>query len=287
MLMQSSQAFNLYDRHRFSFLVASGLLLVVLAVGIGSSQADEPEPAAPQIPAAAEKSKPDSTPAAGAEFSFTVVTADGKPVVGASVRPWAMGVQNGSFGLPEKKFLTVKTDTEGKAHIVIPEPGNDADLARFKHLHKADINRFALEVHHPDHPDWSEYINSNGSEKITLVEPTTVEIRAHRTSDAAALDRLYPMLAATTNFTDWSQADGKLTLHRVDLASKEPWRWLRIVHAPEKGPAWFSDLIDLKQETGNPISIDVAMKPGVRLVGRLAEDVPRPGDQWQSRGQNY
>jgi hypothetical protein len=35
-------------------------------------------------------------------------------------------------------------------------------------------------------------------------------------------------------------------------------------------------LIDLTQLAGNPISIDVALKPAVRVAGRLADDVPRP-----------
>ena len=225
---------------------------------------------------AASELKREFTPAAGAEFAFKVVDTDGKPVDDASVRPWAVGAKGGSFRLSEKNFPAVRTDNTGIARIAIPN-GDNHELNRFKYLTKDDIREFALEVRHPDHPAWCKYIDGDGKQPIVLVPPTTVEIRASRRSEPAPVSQLYPMLAATTYFfTDWSQDEDKLVLRRVDLASDEPWRWLRIVHAPENGPAWFSDLVDLKQETGNPISLDVPLKPGVRVVGHLADDVPRP-----------
>ena len=219
--------------------------------------------------------KHEFTPAAGAEFVFKVVDTDGRPVADASVLPWAVGTNGGSFGVPGKKFPPVRTDAEGIARIVIPS-GEDRELKNFKYLRKDDINEFALEVRHPDHPAWCKYLAADGKQVVVLGPSTTVEIRAHRRTDVDLVDQLFPMLSATTDFTDWSQDNGKLTLRRVDLAGDEPWRWLRIVHAPDQGSAWFSDLIDLKQEAGNPISLDVPLKPGVRVVGHLAEDVPRP-----------
>ena len=44
----------------------------------------------------------------------------------------------------------------------------------------------------------------------------------------------------------------------------------------EKGTVWFSDSIDLKQFTSDTIALDLRLKPGTRVVGRLADDVPRP-----------
>jgi hypothetical protein len=60
------------------------------------------------------------------------------------------------------------------------------------------------------------------------------------------------------------------------VTSIQPTRWLRIVHLPDEGPAWFSDLIDLVAQKRNPISIDAELKPGVRVEGRLDDSVPRP-----------
>jgi hypothetical protein len=185
-------------------------------------------------------------------------------------------VKGGPFSLPEKRLLLVTTDREGTVRISLPTGSDDPELRDFKNLHENDIRMIAVDVQHPNHPTWNGWFRVGVDKQLQLVDPTTVEIRAHRLGDTAALADLYPMLGATSTFTDWSAAKGGLVLHRVDLASDRPWRWLRVVRVPDKGPVWFSELIDLKQATGNPISIDVAMKPAVRVAGRLADDVPRP-----------
>jgi hypothetical protein len=75
---------------------------------------------------------------------------------------------------------------------------------------------------------------------------------------------------------DWAEQADVLTIHRVDVDSATASRWLRVVHVPEHGPVLYSELIDLKLRTKNPISLDLALKPGVRVEGRLADSVPRP-----------
>jgi len=72
-----------------------------------------------------------------------------------------------------------------------------------------------------------------------------------------------------------SQKTGVLTIPRVDLTSQRASRWLRLVHVPPEGPAWFSELLDLKPLQA-PRSLNVTMWPGVRVAGRLSETVPRP-----------
>ena len=83
------------------------------------------------------------------------------------------------------------------------------------------------------------------------------------------------MLKAPARF--WSEAaDGLVTIRRVDVTSPMPSRFLRVVHVPDNGPAWFSDVFDLVLQKRGPISIDAELKPGVRVEGRLADNVPRP-----------
>ncbi len=259
-----------FPRRRYSRLTVQLLIVGWPMVWFAATSKAE-ETAKP----AAGESKPDSPPEA-LEFRFKVVSAGGQPVAGADVRPWAVGVQNGSFGLPDKDYPAVKTDEQGMATITFLQSGEEHTASKFKNLKKKDISRVAFEVRHPEHPTWSKYIPSDGKAPIVLIEPTTVEIQAHRRSELAPADRLYPMLAAVADYSDWSVEKDKLVLRRIDLASDQPWRWLRLVHVPEKGPAWFSELIDLKQRDDNPISIDVPLKLGVRVVGRLADTVPRP-----------
>ena len=74
------------------------------------------------------------------------------------------------------------------------------------------------------------------------------------------------------------ESDEVLTIHRVDLTSENAPRWARIVYVPDDGPAWFSELIDLRKQTGPTISLDVTLKPGARIEGRLSDDVSRPVD---------
>jgi hypothetical protein len=114
-----------------------------------------------------------------------------------------------------------------------------------------------------------------GDRSIVLADSTTITVKANRANETALAKRLYPMLSSRSA-EDWTEVDGVLTVRRVDLSSQHASRWLRIVQVPESGPAWFSDIVDLKHIAGNAISLDVTLNPGVRVEGRLADTVPRP-----------
>ena len=110
-----------------------------------------------------------------------------------------------------------------------------------------------------------------------LSEATTIEVRAHREKNPALLRRLYPVLSGPVFDTpSWSERDGVLTIRRVDTTGDHLCRWLRIVHVPAPGLPLYSDLIDLRLRAENPIRLDLIMKTGVRVLGHLAEEVPRP-----------
>jgi hypothetical protein len=49
-----------------------------------------------------------------------------------------------------------------------------------------------------------------------------------------------------------------------------------VAQFPEKGPLLFSDLVDLKKHVEDPITLDLVLKPGVRVEGKLDAQVPRP-----------
>ena len=220
--------------------------------------------------------QPDANaPSSARQFEFQVVTPAGKPVVGATVTAWAMGCFVSSFAFEEKTCAQTKTDSSGMAHITCTEEMDRVATAVLGHTGPAGIHSIALSIEHPDHPIWREYVNLAGDRRIVLAESRTISVRAHRAGESASVSRLYPELGANAG-ADWSEANGVLTIRRVDVSSKEGSRWLRIVHAPEHGPAWFSDPIDLRHLAGNPISLNVSLNPGVRVEGRLAENVPRP-----------
>ena len=67
-----------------------------------------------------------------------------------------------------------------------------------------------------------------------------------------------------------------LTVSRLDLTGEHAFGLLRVAEFPEQGPLLFSDLVDLKKHVEDPITLDLTLKPGVRVEGRLDAQVPRP-----------
>ena len=166
------------------------------------------------------------------------------------------------------------TDADGLARIVFEMDEKHLQKKPLKDLLKFGFNELELRVEHPEHPTKIAYFDPIGAGVVTLVDPETVEIRAHRAGEKEPLHHVYPVLKAPT--VDWSEAaDGVVTIQRVDVRSEIPSRFLRIVHIPDDGRAWFSDVYDLLLQK-RPIAIDAELKPGVRVEGRLADTVPRP-----------
>jgi hypothetical protein len=247
----------------------TGICLAVVIVSALTAAAAADEKASTQ---------PDAKPPAAAsrELTLHVVDTRRKPVAGAKVIPWAVSSKSGSFSINEKQSWSIKTDAQGVARIVLPPKGTDSEARSLQAAARAGIRAIALLVDHPDHPLWSAYVDSVGVCRITLLESTTIEVRAHRQNKRGALRRLFPVLSDSLySGADWSEHDGLLTIRRVDLDGDEATRWLRIAHVPETGPAWFSDLIDLRR-VNYPFRLDLALKPGVRVEGLLGERVPRP-----------
>jgi len=213
-----------------------------------------------------------------AEYLFHVVTKHGEPVAGAMVRAWAVGAHSGSFLVTDALSPAVKTDADGLARIAFVGNARDPETRGFQVAKKKwGIRSIALRVDHPEHPIWTGYVEIRGIRRITLSESTTIEVRAHREHDQGRLTRLFPVLSGSLMIgADWSARGDVLTIHRIDVDSATASRWLRVVHVPEHGPVLYSELIDLKLRTGNPISLDLALKPGVRVEGRVADSVPRP-----------
>jgi hypothetical protein len=250
-----------------------GWLSVNLAIQLS---AQEPAQSAAPKPPGKEKPAEAETPVKP-EFLIHVVDSSGNPIAGAKVTPSAYMIQNvramgGSIEGDDAAPAT--SDADGEARIVFK---NDE-----KHLHKkplADLLKFGfqrliLHIEHPDYPTIDTYFDPIGPGMVTLPDAQTVEIRAHRAGENVPLHHLFPVLKAPATF--WSESpEGLVTIRRVDLTSPLPSRFLRTVHIPDEGPAWFSDVFDLLPQK-RPIAIEAELKRGIRVEGRLADDVPRP-----------
>lgn len=141
------------------------------------------------------------------------------------------------------------------------------------------IQTIHLRVEHTDHPPlttdvWVADAPAPGVRKVVLAESQSIEVRARRERDETLLRGLYPRLRGADG--NWSETNGVLTISRLDLTSEKASRWLRVVHVPDQGPVLFSDVIDLKQYSGDPISVEAVLRPGVQVRGRLSDEIPRP-----------
>ena len=140
-------------------------------------------------------------------------------------------------------------------------------------LRRPDIS-FELQIEHPAHPQWQGRAGGRGTVPIVLPEGTDITVKAHLGNDSAPADRLYPVLEYWKPLK-LEDENGVLRVRNIDLSGQN--QSLRVVHVPESGPAWFSELLDLSAKGKAPqLSFDVELKPAVRLEGQLSESVPRP-----------
>lgn len=218
------------------------------------------------------------------EVAIKVVTTTGQPVAGAAVIPTGVNVTTGAYLQLESKWSPVSTtNSDGMARIVISrEPFKVAHPLLSVDGKVPEVTSVWLQIEHPHYPTSTKGFDIASPTPLVLDEVATIEVRALRQNDPKLLRGIMPSLSRySESKADWasirqqSLKDGVLTIPRVDLTSKWASRWLRLVHATDDGPAWFSELIDLKP-LKSPISLNLEMKPGVRIAGRLAESVPRP-----------
>jgi hypothetical protein len=275
---------NSCDRVLGTARLWSTLLLLGLAVvsceALPAADADPPQKGVASKPKPdSKKENPRGVPA-GPDYEFKVVTVEGKPVVGAKVSVWQVawkqGRMSGSFGVDPKLVPPAETEDDGVAIIIFPAAiGDNPRIAMLREADARGIYSLGLRIDHPDHPVWQDYVTLKGDRRIVLADSTTIDVHAHREDGKGVVRQLYPLLPGSIYLgADWAEKGGLLTIRRVDV--QKDTRSLRIVHLPDKGPILFSNVIDLTQHVGNPISLDVSLKPGVRVEGRLSETVPRP-----------
>lgn len=253
-----------------------------------------PELRATKKPEGAEQAahvpKDADTTASEMEFKFLVLASNGAPVAGAKVTPWGVSHSWSSSLLERKWCPEVVTDAQGVALVTVSKEqfaraAANRKLAGLQPTESVPkVAQLALKIDHPLHPVWSQYIDVGEPARIVLSDAATIEVRPRRWNDDSPLRDVIPLLSEhEPSPTEWktmkeqSHKDGSLTISRIDRGSQQASRWLRLVHAPQDEPAWFSELIDLKSlDVKAPIVLTPKLRPGVRVSGRLALAVPRP-----------
>lgn len=230
-----------------------------------------------------------------------VIDANGKPVVGAIIKPEGLRTKSGPYSSDwygwDKKRLgvpndPVMTDRDGIARIPYP-------TYVFEKIETGVIIPTA------DHPDyvfehielvvtttppagspwqvWASYLWNKIRRKALVARTDTVvlktgailKISLSQDSETAKGDSLFAQIsnvdALATNF--WSRSEPGVLLTRRFAAAPQT---IRAIQLSADGTARFSDSITIEAVSGQTNDVVVDLKPGVTVRGQLDDTVPRP-----------
>ena len=242
-------------------LFASGPPEKAKATLVNSTTAHRDDDATPDadgdaLPVARQNDSPAAEPNAR-QRSIQVLDENEEPVVGADVR--LSFQQDGQVPSPKNWLIAAKTKEQGILTVEAP----------------LESNKVYMTIVADGFSEFRDQRPAIGESKSRLKRGRIIRIRAFdQTGDL--LRKSVPMLAG--NHGHWGseftpQADGTVKSPPIELNR----RLMRVVTATQNGLLLFSDLIDL--ETAQPGAdgvIDVVLKSGVRITGKLDDSVPRP-----------
>ncbi|MFO1003022.1 MAG: M56 family metallopeptidase [Planctomycetaceae bacterium] len=206
---------------------------------------------------AEQKNPPAPNPKTARQRTIQVLDDYDRPVVGADVR--LSFQQDGRVPSPNDWLITAETKEKGILTVDAPSEANKVYLTVV-----AD-GFYAFRDQRP----------AVGESTIRLERARVIRIRAF---DQAGnlLRKIVPWLAGNHGLLEREfslEADGSATL--LGVAANRS--LMRVVTSRQNGLFLFSDLIDL--DTAQPGAdgvIDVVLKPGARITGKLDDSVPRP-----------
>jgi beta-lactamase regulating signal transducer with metallopeptidase domain len=219
---------------------------------------------------------------------------DGKPIEGATISPEGFRVKGlhradanpwrkDLFGPPEK----VVTDSDGKAYIKYPVEGIPEE--------KEYTGELYFSVTHPDYATArpQEYSVDTPEKPIQLTRGIHLKVSGHMAGDHQSVPELAPMLNEEgIHSNDWQKSDGNVYAfnrmssggHLLQLMGRLPSGQIVYSEVQEfqlmgrlsSGQIVYSDVQEFTAEKGKDYNFDLEMKPGIRVEGRLDDNVPRP-----------
>lgn len=230
------------------------------------------------VKCAADESPPADGAEAVPEIPFTllkvrVTDPDGAPIPLATISPVGLRtkVERGShYGWGEKthgKRPSTTTDEQGLAEIRCPQFVYE----------KVETGVVTLLVEHPDYVTFREDRPVGDAVAEVSLEYGRLMVVSAIDADTGQpiIDHLHGILSGYGSAHEWSPlSGGRLISRTVDRNRIR----LRLVSLPPDGPLKFSDIIDLS-EYGTKRRVllkDVEVHAGVRVEGRLGDNVPRP-----------
>lgn len=216
------------------------------------------------------------------ELPMLIVDSHGQPIPDVKIIPWALGSGQGHGtwgpfeGKPDASGMepeTVETDEKGLAIVRYP-------FFRSA-LEKTRTLVVSLSFDHPEYSNEdTEHINvpltADGPYKVVMSAAASIEIKPLIEDQPVALDDLN---AIWTNRLSWQAgsrpkklSSGKL---RIDGFRPGPNSFL-VVRMMEDTVTHFSKIECFDLEEGSVKELEVELKPAVRVIGKLSENVPRP-----------
>jgi RNA polymerase sigma factor (sigma-70 family) len=200
---------------------------------------------------------------------------DGKPVEGATILPDGFRVKgiHGAdgygwnkklFGPPEKAV----TDRDGKAYVKYPVEGIPEE--------KEFTGKLIFSVSHPEFSTVrpQEYSVDSPERPIQLTHGIHLEVSGYVGRDHLAVSELVPNLnEEIIHKEDWQKMEDRVyAFHKLSPGG----HLIQLMGRLPSGEIVFSESFAFTAEKGKEYSFSLEMKPGIRLEGRLDDNVPRP-----------
>ena len=252
----------------------AGILLLTLGNRANGFRADQIRTDTRAAPAAsATTDSPSEVVNPMLPVRLRVVDADGQPVEAAIIRPSGLRAKlepAGHYSWFEAwhgTLPTAVTDAEGFAELVYPKYVAE----------ELETGAVTWSVDHENFVTFREDLSVDLKlPEIKLARGRRIAFSAtHGQTAEPILTRLYAELSGSGSANEW-KAVGNGTL--MSRAVKRERNILRAIHLPEAAPVLFSDPVFIggnNQEFLTSVG-SIPLNPGVRLTGRIDDQVPRP-----------
>lgn len=208
------------------------------------------------------------------QMTIEVTDQDGRPIEAARVRPWALRAGNGhgvwmaeAYGSP----AITRTDTDGKTIVVYPTKSVWTD--------EPPVVQVSLFVSHAEYCTKNVHVNVPMGDQPTI---PTVQLQAGVKLKIAGVDpESGEVLTDCHVMVEGADSDEREFVTQPDgwlqsVPIRKDRRWFRVVRAVPGEPPQFSAPQSWTEEAGKPIEIKAVVRPGVKLTGKVSDDVPRP-----------
>lgn len=210
------------------------------------------------------------------KMTVQVVDPEGKPLEGATVRPWALRSGNGHGMWNDKRYgepSTTTTNADGKADVTFPESNE------WSHKNKHPVTQVSLDVRHADfcaaniHTDVPKD-DAKAIPELKLERGTKLRIAGVAPGMSEPLPDCYVEFEGREAIGAEFHRESSGWLQTTPL--KDNQRWYQVVRlSPGEAPqfslpqAWNPDDPTSKERL-------VAVHPGTKVVGKISSDVPQP-----------